>query len=113
MVNLDKIVSKKSNDENWSFRMLIIGPSGSGKTNTLLHLIQNLNKTTPVDKIYLYAKDLSEPKYECLINNRKNAGVKHFNDPTVFIEYSNDMNDVFINIDDYNKQKKAKSVNNF
>ena len=108
MVNLDKIVSKNSNDENWSFRMLIIGPSGSGKTNTLLHLIQNLNKTTPVNKIYLYAKDLSEPKYECLINNRKNAGVKHFNDPTVFIEYSNDMNHVFINIDDYNKQKKQK-----
>ena len=108
MVNLDKIVSKKSNDENWSFRMLIIGPSGSGKTNTLLHLIQNLNKTKPVDKIYLYAKDLSELKYECLINNRKNAGVKHFNDPTVFIEYSNDKNDAFINIDDYNKQKKQK-----
>ena len=51
--------------------MLIIGPSGSGKTNTLLNLIQNLNKTTPVDKIYLYAKDLSESKYELLINNRK------------------------------------------
>ena len=83
--------------------MLIIGPSGSGKTNTLLHLIQNLNKTTPVDKIYLYAKDLSEPKYKFLINNRKNAGFKHFNDPTAFIEYSNDMDDVFTNIDDYNK----------
>ena len=43
--------------------MLIIGPSGSGKTNTLLHLIQNLNETTPVDKIYLYAKDLTEPRF--------------------------------------------------
>ena len=40
--------------------MLIIGSSGSGKTNTLLHLIQNLNETKPVDKIYLYAKDLTE-----------------------------------------------------
>ena len=57
--------------------MLIIRPSGSGKPNNLLHLIQNLNKTTPVDKIYLYAKDLSEPKYEFLINNRKNGGIKH------------------------------------
>ena len=83
--------------------MLIIGPSGSGKTNTLLHLIQNLNKTTLIDKIYLYAKDLSEPKYEFLINNKKNVGIKHFNDPTAFIKYSNDMNDVFTNIDDYNK----------
>ena len=63
MLNLDKICNSKSDDENRSFRMLIIGPSGSGKTSTLLNLIQNLNKTTPIDKIYLYAKDLSEPKY--------------------------------------------------
>ena len=88
--------------------MLIIGPSVSGRTNTLLHLIQNLNKTTPVDKIYLYVKDLSEPKYEFLINNRKNAGIKHFNITTAFIEYLNDMNDVFTNIDNYNKQRKRK-----
>ena len=45
--------------------MLIIGPSGSAKTNTLLHLINNLH---PIDKIYLYAKDIHEPKYEYLIN---------------------------------------------
>ena len=108
MLNLDKICNNKSNNENWPFRMLIIGPSGLGKTNTLFHLIQNLNKTTPVDKIYLYAKDLSYPKYEFLINSRKNAVIKHFNDPTAFIEYSNDMDDVFTNIDDYNKQRKRK-----
>ena len=61
MLNLDNIVSNKNEnkDNNWPFRMLIIGPSGSGKTNTLLHLINNLH---PIDKIYLYAKDLSEPK---------------------------------------------------
>ena len=105
MLNLDKICNNKSDDEDWPFKMLIIGPSGSERTNTLLHLIQNLNKTTPVD---LYAKDLSEPKYEFLINNRKNSGIKHFNNPTAFIEYSNDMNDVFTNIDDYNKQRKRK-----
>ena len=108
MLNLDKVCNNKSNDENWPFRMLIIRPSGLGKTNTLLHLIQNLNKTTPIDKIYLYAKDLSEPKYEFLINSRKNAVIKHFNDPTAFIEYSNDMDDVFTNIDDYNKQRERK-----
>ena len=63
MLNLDKIVNiSKNADKNWPFRMLIIGPSGSGKTNTLLHLIQNLNNTNPIDKIYLYAKDLTEPK---------------------------------------------------
>ena len=108
MLNLDKICNNKSNDKNWSFRMLIKGPSRSGKTNTLLNLIQNLNETTSVDKIYLYAKDLSEPKYEFLISNRKNAGIKHFNDSTAFIEYSNDMDDVFTNIDDYNKKRKRK-----
>ena len=59
--------------------MLIIGPSGSGKTNALLHLIQKLNDTNPIDKIYLYAKDLSEPKYEFLINNREKAGIKNYN----------------------------------
>ena len=110
MLNLDNILSNKNEnkDNNWPFRMLIIRPSRSGKTNTLLHLIQNLNETTPVDKIYLYAKDLTEPKYELLINNRKNAGIKHFNDSTAFIEYSNDMDDVFTNIDDYNKKRKRK-----
>ena len=108
MLNLDKICNNKSADENRPFRMLIIGPSESGKTNTLLNLIQNLNETTPVDKIYLDAKDLSEPKYELLINNRKNAGIKDFNDSTAFIEYSNDIDDVFTNIDDYNKKRKQK-----
>ena len=107
MLNLGNIVSNKNEnkDNNWPFTMLIIGPLGSDKTNTLLHLIQNLNKTTPVDKIYLYDKDLTEPKYEFLINNSKNAGINHFNDSTAFIEYSNDMDDVFTNIDDYNKKR--------
>ena len=60
MLNLDNIVSNKKikEDDNWPFRMLIIGPLVSGKTNTLLHLINNLH---PIDKIYLYAKDLHEP----------------------------------------------------
>ena len=66
MLNLDNIVSNKNEnkDNNWPLRMLFIGPLDSGKTNTLLHLINNLH---PIDKIYLYAKDLSEPKYEFLI----------------------------------------------
>ena len=113
MLNLDNIVSNKNEnkDNNWPFRMLIIGTSGSGKTNTLLHLIQNLIETTPIDKTYLYAEDLTKPKCEFLINNRKNARIKHFNDSTAFIEYSNDMDDVFTNIDDYNKKKTTKSMN--
>ena len=60
MLNLDDTVSnnKSSLERNdWPFRMIIIGPSGSGKTNTLLHLINNLY---PIDKIYLYPKDIDK-----------------------------------------------------
>ena len=85
--------------------MLIIGPSGSGKTNTLLHLINNLH---PTDKIYLYAKDLAEPKYEYLINRREQAGIKNLNDPKAVIEYSNDMDDVIDDINNYNKNRNKK-----
>ena len=85
--------------------MLIIGSSGSGKTNTLLHLINNLN---PIDKIYLYAKDLSEPKYEFLINKREQAGKKNLNDPHAFMEYSNDMDDVLDYINNYNKNRDKR-----
>ena len=109
MLNLDSIVSNKnissSEDKNWPFRMLIIGPSGSGKTNTLLHLINNLH---PIDKIYLYAKDIHEPKYEYLINKREQAGIKNLNDPHAFIEYSDDMSDVLDDINDYNKNRDKK-----
>ena len=85
--------------------MLIIGPSGSGKTNTLLHLINNLH---PTDKIYLYAKDIPEPKYEYLINKREQAGIKKLNDPHAFIEYSDDMNDVLDDINNYYKNRDKK-----
>ena len=85
--------------------MLIIGPSGSGKTNTLLHLINNLH---PIGKIYLYAKDIGEDKYNYLINEREQAGLKNLNDPKAFIEYSNDMDDVFYNINNYNKNRDKK-----
>ena len=86
--------------------MLIIEPSGSGKTNALLNLIQQDNNV--IDKIYLYAKDLEEPKYQLLIKKHENAGIKHLSDPNAFIEYSNTMNDVFNNIDDYNPKRKRK-----
>ena len=107
MLKLDNIVSNKNEnkDNNWPFRMLIIGPSGSGKTNILLHLINNLH---PIDKIYLYAKDLSEPKYEFLINKREQAGTKNLNYPSAFIEYSNDMDDVLDDINNYNKKRDKK-----
>ena len=107
MLNLDNIVSNNNENKNndWPFRMLIIGPSGSGKANTLLHLINNLH---PIDKIYLYAKDIHEPKYECLIHKRERAGIKNLNDPKAFIEYSDDMDDVLDNINNYNKNRDKK-----
>ena len=88
--------------------MLIIGPSGSGKTNALLNLIQKQNNNNPIDNIYLYVKDLSEPKYQFLIEKWENAGIKSYNDPTAFIEYSNTMDNVFGNIDNYNPKRKRK-----
>ena len=62
-----------------------------------------------IDKIYLYAKDLSELKYEFLIKKREAAGIKYFNDLNAFIECSNTMDDVYDNIDDYNPNRKRKN----
>ena len=87
------------------YRILIIGSSGSGKTNALLNLI---NKQPDIDKIYLYAKDLYEAKYQILINKRESIVLKHFNDLKSFVEYSNDMQDSYKNIDEYNPCKKRK-----
>ena len=107
MLNLGNIVSNKNENKNndWPFRLLIIGPSGSGKTNVLLHLINNLH---PIDKIYLYAKDLHEPKYGYLINKREQTGIKNLNDPHAFIEYSDDMDDVLYDINNCNKNRDKK-----
>ena len=107
MLSRDNIVSNKSENKNndWPFRTLIIGPSGSGKANTLLNLINNLH---PIDKIYLYAKDIHEPKYEYLINKREQAGIKNLDDPKAFIEYSDDMNDALDDINNYNINRDNK-----
>ena len=106
MLNLDNIVSNKkkssSKNDDRPFRILTIGPSGSGKTNTLLHLIDKFHS---IDKIYLYAKDTDEDKYQYLINKREQVGIKNLNDPHTFIEYSNNMNDVLEDINNYNKKR--------
>ena len=67
-----------------------------------------INNQPDIDKIYLYAKDPYEAKYQFLINKRESTGLKHFNDPKAFIEYSNDMQDVYKNIDEYNTDKERK-----
>ena len=104
-VNENKKVQKlRSHNLKWPYipvhpyRILIIG-SGSGKTNASLNLINNQPDT---DKIHLCAK------YQFLINKRESTGLKYFNDPKAFIEYSNDMQDVYKNIDEYNVDKVRK-----
>ena len=81
---------------------MIIGGSGSGETNALLNLI----KEQDIDKVYLYAKDLSEPKYQFLIEKRQNAGIKHLNNPKTFIECSNTIDNVYENTYDYSPTRK-------
>ena len=104
---------KKEHNLNWPYisdhpyRILIIGGSGTGKTNALLNLIKNQQD---IDKIYLYAKDLYEDKYQYLINKRKRVGINHLIDSKAFIEYSNDMHDVYKNIDNYNPDKENKTL---
>ena len=113
MINFDDYANENKTEHNlkWPYipdhpyRILIIGGSGSGKTNALLNLINN---QPDIDKIYLYAKDPYEAKYQYLINKREGVGINHFNDPKAFIEYSNDMHDVYKNIDDYNLDKENK-----
>ena len=56
----------------------------------------------------MYARDLSEPKYEYLIKKREDAGIKHLNNPNTFIECSNTMNDVYENINDNNLSRRRK-----
>ena len=75
------------------------------KTNSLISLT---NEQDDIDKIYLYAKDLSEPQYEYLIKKRKNSVIKHFNDLNALIECSNTLDDVYKNIDDYKPSRKRK-----
>ena len=72
-----------------------------------------INNQQDIDKIYLYAKDPYEDKYQYLINKRESVRLKHFNDPKAFIEYSNDMHSVYKNIDNYNLNKENKILTVF
>ena len=103
--------NKRKHNLNWPnipdhpYRILIIWGLGTGKTNALLNFIEN---HPDIDKIYLYAKDPYVDKYQYLINKRESVVLKHFNDPKAFIEYSDDMYDVYKNIDNYNSNKENK-----
>ena len=85
---------------------MITRGSGIGKTNSLFNLI---NEQYNIDRIYLYSKDLSKPKYEYLIKKRENAGIKHLNDPNAYIECFNTMDDVYENINIIIQREKEKN----
>ena len=115
MINLECITNKNNKEHNdkWPYipdrpyRILIVRGSRSGKTNALFNLI---NEQDDSDKIYLYAKDLSEPKYEYLIKKHQNAGIKYLNDPNAYTECFNTIDDVYENINDYNPRRKGKKL---
>ena len=112
-MNLDSITNENNNEdiEKWPFipdhpyRILIIGGSGSGKTNALLSLIKEQDN---IDKIYLYAKDLSQPKYKLWNKKCEDVGIKYCTDLNGFIECSNTMDDVYQKIHQYNPSRKRK-----
>ena len=73
-------------------------------------MINLINEQNDINKIYLYARDLSEPKYEYLIKKREDAGIKHLTNPNAFVECSNTLDDVYENINDCNPIRKRKKL---
>ena len=115
MISLDSITNKnnKKHNEKWPYipnhpyRIIIIGGSGSRKTNTLINLI---NEQNDIDKIYLYARDLSEPKHEYMIKSREGAGINRLDNSNAFIKCSHTMDDVYENINDFNPIRKRQKL---
>ena len=116
MNNFDNVVKEETKEHNpkWPqspdrpYRILILfGVSESGKDNSIFNLI---SQQLHIGKIYIYAKDLYETKHQFSVNKQESTASKHFNDSKAFIEYSNDMDDIYRNIEDYNPNKKSKML---
>ena len=114
MNNFDDVIKEETKEHNTNrpeipdhpYRILTIRGSGSWKLNSLINL---KNQQPDIDKIYFYAKDLTEAKYQLLIKKREDIGTKHvLNVSKAFIEYSNNMDDIYKNIDEHNPKKKHK-----
>ena len=119
MINFNDYLSENKTEHDYniwphipdhSYKILIIGGSASGKTNLLLNLIED---QPGIDKIYLYAKDLYEAKYQYLINIRQKVGIDHFDDLKAYTKHSNDMRDVHKIIDEYNPDLENKTLIGF
>ena len=113
IINFDDALKEnvKKNNPNWPeisdhpHRILITGGCGSTKTDSFLNVI---NHQPDTDNSYLYVEDPYEAKYQFLIKKRENVRPKHFHDSKAFIEYSNNIVDIYKNIEDYNPNKKRK-----
>ena len=113
MINFDDFIKEtaKEHNPNWPqipdhlYRILITGSSGSGKTNSLFKLIC---QQSDIDKICLYAKNSYKTKYQILINKRESSDLKHLNYFKTYIDFSNDMNDIYRNNEENNPNKKVK-----
>ena len=113
MFNFDYITKqdiKECNPDCWqipdhSYRISIVGGCGSGQTNAMLNII---SQQLDIDKIYLYAKGPYEGKYQLIINKTECVDTEHFNNSKAFIEYLNDMDETYKNIEEYNTNKKRK-----
>ena len=113
MINFDNYTNENKTEPyiaNHPYKILIVGGSGSGKTNELVDLINN---QPDIDKTYLYAKDSYEGKYQYLINKLEKVGLDYFNNPKAFMDYLNNMPDVYKNIKKYNPRKKRKVLTLF
>ena len=92
MINFDYVTKQniEEHNPNWPqirdhpYRILVIGGSGSGKANSLFNII---SQQPNIDKIYLYAKDPYQAKYQLLNNKGGSTALKHFNYSKAFIEY--------------------------
>ena len=115
MFNFDYITEEDitKHNPNWPkisdhpYRIIIVGGSRSGKTNALLNLI---NHELDIDKIYLYRKDPCEVNYWLLINKRESTGLKYLNGAKAFIEYSDDMDNIYKYIEKYISKQKTKNI---
>ena len=112
MINFDDVVKANIKEypnwpqiSNYPYRILIIGGSGSGKTNSFFNLI---SQQPDIDKISLHAEDPYEAKYQTLINKKESTGLKHFNDSKAFIEYSNNLDNIYKNNEECNSNKNCK-----
>ena len=118
MINSDDITRENIKKDNTSWpqvpdhanRLLMTGGSRYGKTNALINLIkiQDDDNYNIIDEIRLYVKDPNEAKYQYLIKSSENMGLEHCKNPKALIDYSNDTENIYENIEECNPNKERK-----